>query len=228
MGVTALHDVLVERAVLRGGKPMVALRYVGAKPSKTDTVCGSKQTWRGPGDVQEVPLATAKKLLRYPEVWALPEEPWEPPARPADPGAESELLGLVEAGDWAAIERQWPEVFERAMAWFEQALTQPEPEAVEPAGDERRLSLAVPDADDMAWVRTVIAGNRDQIRESLQADGARLLANPDLYEELIKAERLGKARQSVVELFMSFRDRDRASLEQAVAAGELEPVSDAA
>ena len=226
----ALHEVLVERAVLRGGKPLVALRYIGAKPSKTDTVGGSRVTWRGAGDVQEVPVATAKKLLRYPELWALPDEPWKPPERPARAlGDPHPLLDLLEAGDWSEIERQWPELFERALAWFERALTQPEARLTEDEDeDERRLSLTVPDADDMAWVRTVIAGNRDQIRECLQTDGARLLTNPDLYEELIKAERLGKARQSVVELFMSFRDRNQASLEQAVAAGELGPINDAA
>lgn len=205
MNQDALHDVLTARAVLRAGKPMVALRYVGAKPSKVDTLAGSRVTWRGPGDVREVPLDAAKRLLRHPDVWALPDAPWEPPAPPPlDMEAKQQLSDLVLAGAWRTIERQWPAAFNLALLWFEERLTGP---------DAEPLDLALQDADDAAWVKTVIGCNRMRIEELLNASSERLMENPDLYDALIQAERRDKVRMTVIELIMRYRAKAQAARE---------------
>lgn len=48
------------------------VQYIGAKPLKTDNVAGTGVVWDGHGDIQDVPDAAAAKLLRHPDVWALP------------------------------------------------------------------------------------------------------------------------------------------------------------
>lgn len=50
---------------------MIALVYVGLKPWTMDNVAGSGKAWDGPGDVQEVTVNQAKRLLKHPDQWAL-------------------------------------------------------------------------------------------------------------------------------------------------------------
>ncbi len=54
------------------------VQYIGNKPLKTDNVAGTGLVWNGHGDVQDVPEAAAAKLLRHPDVWALPAVETEP------------------------------------------------------------------------------------------------------------------------------------------------------
>lgn len=47
----------------------LAVKYVGKKPVKTDTVAGTTTIWSGNGDIQIVEHLAAVKLLQYPNVW---------------------------------------------------------------------------------------------------------------------------------------------------------------
>ena len=44
------------------------VQYVGNKPQKRDTVCGSGHIW-APGEVIEVEISIANRLLRFADVW---------------------------------------------------------------------------------------------------------------------------------------------------------------
>ena len=48
---------------------MTKIRYIGAKPVKTDSEAGTKTVWNGNGDVQDVPAQAVPALLRHPTVW---------------------------------------------------------------------------------------------------------------------------------------------------------------
>ncbi|CAN7308359.1 hypothetical protein LJR296_001464 [Cupriavidus necator] len=50
---------------------LIALVYVGKKPWTLDNVAGSGKAWEGPGDVQEVTVNQARRLLQHPDQWAL-------------------------------------------------------------------------------------------------------------------------------------------------------------
>lgn len=50
---------------------LIALVYVGKKPWTMDNVAGSGKAWNGAGDVQEVTVNQAKRLLKHPDQWAL-------------------------------------------------------------------------------------------------------------------------------------------------------------
>ncbi|NSX14952.1 hypothetical protein HTY52_12790 [Cupriavidus taiwanensis] len=50
---------------------LIALAYVGKKPWTLDNVAGSGKAWNGPGDVQEVTVNQARRLLKHPDQWAL-------------------------------------------------------------------------------------------------------------------------------------------------------------
>ncbi|MBB3010630.1 hypothetical protein [Cupriavidus alkaliphilus] len=50
---------------------LIALEYVGKKPWTLDNVAGSGKAWNGPGDVQEVTVNQARRLLKHPDQWAL-------------------------------------------------------------------------------------------------------------------------------------------------------------
>ena len=50
---------------------LIALIYVGKKPWTFDNVAGSGKAWSGPGDIQEVTLNQARRLLKHPDQWAL-------------------------------------------------------------------------------------------------------------------------------------------------------------
>jgi hypothetical protein len=58
------------------------VRYVGFKPMKTDTVCGTLATWIGHGDVQTVEKHIGVLLIRYPTVWQLASLPFKPQKAP--------------------------------------------------------------------------------------------------------------------------------------------------
>lgn len=45
------------------------LVYIGPKPVKKDNVTNSSYVWAGYGDVQELPIDIARKLLAFPTVW---------------------------------------------------------------------------------------------------------------------------------------------------------------
>jgi hypothetical protein len=143
------HDELMRHAVIRDGKVMVALRYVGAKPSKRDTVAGSNVIWEGPGAVREVALEVAKKLLLYPDVWALPEVPWVAPVIPVD---QADLLALIEAGDWGGVKTRAPDLFATAQQWFraQVAEKQEEPSDLARAKDKRPMPPKMTTAHDAA------------------------------------------------------------------------------
>ncbi|MFA5630340.1 MAG: hypothetical protein WC997_02410 [Porticoccaceae bacterium] len=49
----------------------VSVVYVGKKPFAFDNVAGSKKSWDGNGDVQNVTPAQAAILIKYPDQWAL-------------------------------------------------------------------------------------------------------------------------------------------------------------
>src|SRR3982750_4339956 len=53
---------------------MVAVRYVGKKPTAIDNVAGSGKTWNGKDDVQEVTEAQARRLIKHPDQWQLVDE----------------------------------------------------------------------------------------------------------------------------------------------------------
>lgn len=50
---------------------LIAVRYVGKKPTALDNVAKSGKCWKGNGDVQHVTQAQAKILTCYPDQWAL-------------------------------------------------------------------------------------------------------------------------------------------------------------
>ncbi|HQR20117.1 MAG TPA: hypothetical protein PKV98_04585 [Burkholderiaceae bacterium] len=50
---------------------MVAIVYVGPKAWTVDSVARTGVQWHGRGDVQLVPAAAAKRLLRFPDQWAI-------------------------------------------------------------------------------------------------------------------------------------------------------------
>ena len=54
--------------------PLIAVRYVGRKPTAYDNVARSGATWNGPGDVQYVTDAQAKLLIKFPDQWELVNE----------------------------------------------------------------------------------------------------------------------------------------------------------
>lgn len=58
------------------------VRYVGRKPSRTDTVAGTGITWVGEGDVQAVPAEAWPALSKHPDIWqlVLEDEPQQPTA----------------------------------------------------------------------------------------------------------------------------------------------------
>lgn len=74
---------------------MALIKYVGAKPSRADTVAGTKIVWNGHGDVQEVPDTAVARLLLHPDVWAVAEEATPKTAKaaktaePADDGGDN-------------------------------------------------------------------------------------------------------------------------------------------
>lgn len=57
----------------QGRVGMVKIRYIGAKPKKTDNICNTDTVWSAFGDVQEVPPLVAQKLLvtKYRNIWQL-------------------------------------------------------------------------------------------------------------------------------------------------------------
>lgn len=66
----------MNQPTLAQGRGGVLIRYIGRKEKKTDNVCGTEIVWEGFGDVQEVPLPVAQKLLipKYRNVWQLASE----------------------------------------------------------------------------------------------------------------------------------------------------------
>lgn len=50
---------------------LVAIAYVGRKLWTLDNVAGSGKAWAGNGDVQEVTVNQARRLLKHPDQWAL-------------------------------------------------------------------------------------------------------------------------------------------------------------
>lgn len=50
---------------------LIEVVYIGKKPFAFDNVAGSGKCWEGNGAVQEVTLAQAKQLVKYPDQWAL-------------------------------------------------------------------------------------------------------------------------------------------------------------
>ena len=75
----------------------VAVRYIGHKPIKRDTVTESLAVWVGHGAVAEVPEEVAVKLCLFPDVWQLADAPViERPAVVAAPEPEEEAGEAVE------------------------------------------------------------------------------------------------------------------------------------
>ena len=52
----------------------VEVAYIGAKPTKTDTVANTGVVWEGFGDVQTVDARAASLLLKFKTVWVKPEQ----------------------------------------------------------------------------------------------------------------------------------------------------------
>jgi hypothetical protein len=75
----------------------VAVRYVGHKPIKRDTVTESLAVWVGHGAVAEVPEEVAARLCPFPDVWQLADAPViERPAPVVASEAEEEAGEVVE------------------------------------------------------------------------------------------------------------------------------------
>jgi hypothetical protein len=51
---------------------MVPIKYIGTKSRKTDNVAGTDLVW-SPGEIHVVPSILAPKFIKYPDVWAVPE-----------------------------------------------------------------------------------------------------------------------------------------------------------
>lgn len=51
--------------------PDVYLKYVGRKEWTIDSITKSGVSWNGYGDIQPVPEASAERLLKHPDQWAL-------------------------------------------------------------------------------------------------------------------------------------------------------------
>lgn len=64
----------------------VRVEYVGLKPSETDHLYGTRITWTGLGDIQDVPVAAWEKMARHTDVWKM-----------ADVQASDETLSLADA-----------------------------------------------------------------------------------------------------------------------------------
>ena len=59
---------------------MKLVKYVGTKEYKNDRFFGTRQTWNGNGDVQEVDDGRAQRMCAmYPEIWVLVERDAKPP-----------------------------------------------------------------------------------------------------------------------------------------------------
>ncbi|BBM03777.1 hypothetical protein [Microbulbifer sp. GL-2] len=55
-------------------EPTVLIKYIGDKPIKKDTVCGTSTLWAGNGDVQPFPRNKSALLLRHKFVWCAASE----------------------------------------------------------------------------------------------------------------------------------------------------------
>lgn len=86
---------------------LIAVRYVGKKPSAYDSVARSGVVWNGPGDVQQVTDAQAKLLTRYPDQWQLAD-----PADEAAVAAPVSITVVDEDGDHVAID---PDQFKKPL-----------------------------------------------------------------------------------------------------------------
>jgi hypothetical protein len=53
------------------GDRYVAVRYIGKKPLKHDTVLGRKVIWNGHGDVKWVPEKDAAQYIQYADIWEI-------------------------------------------------------------------------------------------------------------------------------------------------------------
>lgn len=170
----------------------VALRYVGPKGKKSDHLFGTRVTWNGPGDVQEVPAEFVPRFLRFSQVWRRPEEPWEPPHRPV---AASALVDLVRSGDWAAIKALAPGIYAQAAAHFGamQAPEGAEPVKVSPW---RKRD----DETDEEWAARMLDGTSKTLDARLDNADADLRARPELYEVLGQVEVASKNRRSILDL----------------------------
>ncbi|MEX2964502.1 hypothetical protein [Microbulbifer sp. TYP-18] len=88
--------------------PTVQVKYIGNKPAKRDTVCGTGTLWAGHGDVQAFPRDWAALLLRHPKVWQLVdvsavgitsvEQPLQPEASVHDEKGEASPTERREVG----------------------------------------------------------------------------------------------------------------------------------
>ncbi|RQS39773.1 hypothetical protein [Burkholderia sp. Bp8990] len=50
---------------------MIDIRYIGRKEWAIDPVAGSGVVWEGSGDVQEMTVTQARKILKHPDEWEL-------------------------------------------------------------------------------------------------------------------------------------------------------------
>ena len=118
----------------------VAVRYIGHKPIKRDTVTESLAVWVGHGAVAEVPEEVAVKLCLFPDVWQLADAPViERPAPVVAPEPEEEVDEAVD------LEESEPELHPNDEFGFEKA-----PEGTGPvtiAEIVERLPMLDKDAD---------------------------------------------------------------------------------
>ena len=172
--------------------PLVAVRYVGNKSEKVDTLYGTKTKWRGPGDVQQVPESLAKLFLKRPGVWRRADEEWTPPVE--DPARS--LLELVQAGNWNGVQQAAPHVFDLAWDFFQGAQAEPQdPEPVRPmhAEDASRLAEFVP-----GLAQALVQGVSESVFTRIDLVRPLLEAYPPLLSGCIEAERDGKNRRDVM------------------------------
>lgn len=77
----------------------ILVEYVGLKPQETDCVAGTKITWIGLGDVQEVPASAWKIMARHPDVWRRVE-------RAVGPGLEDASQAVDDDAALRALARE--------------------------------------------------------------------------------------------------------------------------
>lgn len=78
------------------------VKYIGAKPRKTDNVAGTGVVWAGYGDVQDVPDDAWPKLCKFPDVWEQVDDEADPlpgggGLDPVDPAPTGDMASMSDA-----------------------------------------------------------------------------------------------------------------------------------
>lgn len=150
------------------------IKYVGVKPSKTDNVAGTRLTWL-PGQVHEVDVVAAAKLLKHPDIWA----EFDLKAAEADARANVERLEAEAAAAKAEVERLRLEA-ELAEKEAQVAAARAAEEAAEKEDAEKAAAEAA------AKTQAQQAMTVEQVREALAKKGINF--HPNTGEQKLRAK----------------------------------------